>query len=57
VPNVLKSRSLNLFEHSGPVQGCTGTASPLLLRIIVAIRLTGYDTLRTSVTALDFHRF
>jgi len=29
VPNVLKSGSLNLLEHSGPVQACNGIALPL----------------------------
>jgi len=31
VPIVLKSGSFNLLEHSGLVQGCTGTAVPFLL--------------------------
>ena len=32
VPIVLKSGSLNLLEHSGPVQACNGIALHLLLR-------------------------
>ena len=29
VPIVLKSGSLNLLEHSGPVQACNGIALPV----------------------------
>jgi hypothetical protein len=29
VPIILKSGSLNLLEHSGPVQACNGVALPL----------------------------
>ena len=31
MPIVLKSRRLNLLEHSGPVQACKGVALPLPL--------------------------
>ena len=31
VPIVLKSGSLNLLEHSGPVQACNGIALPLAI--------------------------
>jgi len=35
VPIVLKSRSLNLLEPSGPVQACNGIALPLPLPLTI----------------------
>ena len=42
VPIVLKSGSLNLLEHSGPVQACNGIALPLLYITLADSRLCSY---------------
>ena len=51
MPIVLKSWSLNLLEHSGPVQACNGIALPLLLKERNVKKFTEYPT------ELKFHQY
>jgi hypothetical protein len=39
VPNVLKYETLNLLEHSGPVQACNGIALPLPFLIVRTLKI------------------
>ena len=54
MPIVLKSGSLNLLEPSGPVQGCTGIALPLLLPLLIFVGRPMTPSSATSWLASQF---